>query len=102
MAARAASTSARRSVTPAQAPGTENPVGIPPEEDPQRDLKEFSTYVFNDAQQTWTQIFDQEGADYEPAQLYLYANAVRPTAAARRPRRSGRSTARPTSASIWI
>ncbi len=60
-----------------QAPGTENPVGIPAEEDPQRDLKEFSTFVFNDAQQTWTQIFKQEGADYEPATLYLYANAVR-------------------------
>jgi len=61
----------------AQAPGTENPVGIPPEEDPQRDLKEFSTYVFNDAQGTWGRIFDQEGASYDAAQLYLYANAVR-------------------------
>jgi uncharacterized protein len=61
----------------AQAPGTEDPVGIPPEEDPQRDLKEFSTYVFNDAQGTWSQIFRQEGADYRDAQLYLYANAVR-------------------------
>ena len=61
----------------AQASGTENPVGIPPEEDPQRDLKEFSTYVFNDAQGTWDRIFDQEGERYDPAQLYLYANAVR-------------------------
>jgi predicted metalloprotease len=60
-----------------QAPGTSNPVGIPPEEDPQRDLKEFSTYVFNDAQGTWNKIFGQEGADYRDAQLYLYANAVR-------------------------
>jgi predicted metalloprotease len=60
-----------------QASGTDNPVGIPPEEDPQRDLKEFSTYVFNDTQATWSQIFNQEGADYRDAQLYLYANAVR-------------------------
>ncbi len=63
--------------TGVQAPGTDNPVGIPPEEDPQRDLKDFSTFVFNDTQQTWEQIFKQEGADYRPATLYLYANAVR-------------------------
>jgi hypothetical protein len=60
-----------------QAPGTANPVGIPADEDPQRDLKEFSTFVFNDTQQTWAEIFKQEGAGYEPATLYLYANAVR-------------------------
>ena len=61
----------------ATAPGTENPVGIPPDEDPQRDLKEFSTYVFNDTQDTWKRIFEQRGEGYDPAQLYLYANAVR-------------------------
>ncbi|HEY8001428.1 MAG TPA: neutral zinc metallopeptidase, partial [Solirubrobacterales bacterium] len=37
----------------------------------------FSTFVFNDTQQTWAEIFKQEGAGYEPATLYLYANAVR-------------------------
>ena len=61
----------------ATAPGTENPIGIPPDEDPQRDLKEFSTYVFNDTQDTWKRIFEQRGEGYDPAQLYLYANAVR-------------------------
>ena len=60
-----------------QAPGSGDPVGIPPDEDPQRDLKEFSTYVFNDTQQTWNQIFKQQGPSYDQAQLYLYANAVR-------------------------
>ena len=60
-----------------QAPGTANPVGIPADEDPQRDLKDFSTFVFNDAQGTWAKIFRQEGASYQPATLYLYANAVR-------------------------
>lgn len=60
-----------------QAPGTENPVGIPADEDPQRDLKEFSTFVFNDGQQTWDQIFKGQGGGYRPATLYLYANAVR-------------------------
>jgi len=60
-----------------QAPGAGNPVGIPPEEDPQRDLKEFSTYVFNDTQDVWAKVFDQQGSNYRPATLYLYANAVR-------------------------
>src|SRR5215208_3746714 len=36
-----------------QAPGADDPAPIPPEEDPQRDIKEFSTYVFNDVQNTW-------------------------------------------------
>ncbi|HLM30845.1 MAG TPA: neutral zinc metallopeptidase [Solirubrobacterales bacterium] len=61
----------------AQAPGTANPVGIPPEEDPQRDLKDFSAYVFNDVQDTWAAVFRKDGERYEHAQLYLYANAVR-------------------------
>ena len=63
--------------TGVEAPGTSNPVGIPPEEDPQRDLKDFSTYVFNDTQDVWSNIFKQEGKAYKPATLYLYANAVR-------------------------
>src|SRR4029079_780966 len=57
--------------------GAQNPVGLPPDEDPQRDLKEFSTFVFNDTQDVWARIFGQEGASYRPATLYLYANAVR-------------------------
>ena len=60
-----------------QAPGAQNPVGIPPGEDPQRDLKEFSTFVFNDTQDVWRKVFDQQGAAYKPATLYLYSNAVR-------------------------
>jgi uncharacterized protein len=60
----------------AQAPGADDPAPIPPEEDPQRDLKEFSTYVFNDTQGTWSKIFSAEGRDYERAQLVLYSQAV--------------------------
>jgi predicted metalloprotease len=59
-----------------QAPGADDPAPIPPEEDPQRDLKEFSVYVFNDAQQTWSAIFDEDGHGYERAQLVLYSGAV--------------------------
>ena len=84
------------------APGSQNPVGIPPDEDPQRDLKEFSTFVFNDTQDAWAKIFGQEGGVVPPRRpSYLYRER-RPyrTAAARRPRPWGRSTARPTSAYI--
>ena len=59
-----------------QAPGADDEAPIPPEQDPQRDLKEFSTYVFNDAQDTWTQTFEGDGRDYERAQLVLYSQAV--------------------------
>jgi predicted metalloprotease len=62
--------------TGAQAPGADNPAPIPPEQDPQRDLKEFSVYVFNDAQQTWTSIFKEDGKAYDRAELVLYADAV--------------------------
>jgi uncharacterized protein len=57
-----------------EAPG--QPAGIPPSEDPQRDLKDFSGYVFTDAQQTWQQTFRREGRQYENAQLVLYRSAV--------------------------
>jgi predicted metalloprotease len=60
----------------AQAPGADDPAPIPPDQDPQRDLKEFSTYVFNDVQNTWTAIFKKEGKSYDHAQLVLYSNAV--------------------------
>ncbi len=45
----------------AQAPGADDPAPIPPEQDPQRDLKEFSTYVFEDAQDTWAGPFRGDG-----------------------------------------
>ncbi len=62
--------------TGAQAPGADDPAPIPPEQDPQRDLKEFSVYVFNDAQQTWTSIFKEDSKAYDRAELVLYSDAV--------------------------
>jgi predicted metalloprotease len=53
------------------------PVAIPPSEDPERDLKDFSTYVFTDAQKTWEQIFNRAGQPYEHAKLVLYRDGVR-------------------------
>lgn len=58
------------------APGAGDPSPIPTAEDPQRDLKDFSTYVFSDAQQTWQGTLARDGDSYDRAELVLYANAV--------------------------
>lgn len=58
-------------------PGADSPAPLPPGEDPQKDLKDFSAYVFNDAQDTWKDAFAEDGARYSPAQLVFYADAVR-------------------------
>jgi predicted metalloprotease len=60
----------------AQAPGAGNPQPIPRAEDPQRDLKDFSVYVFEDTQRTWAATFENEGKPYEHAHLVLYSGAV--------------------------
>jgi hypothetical protein len=54
-------------------PGQE---GIPPSQDPQRDLKDFSTYVFTDAQRSWQRTFAADGEPYEQAQLVLFSGGV--------------------------
>jgi predicted metalloprotease len=56
------------------APG--QPVAIPPSEDPERDLKDFSTYVFTDAQKMWEQTFRGADQRYENARLVLYRDGV--------------------------
>jgi uncharacterized protein len=59
-----------------QAPGADDESPIPPGEDPQRDLFEFSDYVFNDAQSTWAETFRADGDAYDRAQLVVYSNQV--------------------------
>ena len=56
------------------APG--QPAGIPPAQDPERQLKDFSSYVFTDAQDTWRGTFERDGRDYGRAQLVLYRDGV--------------------------
>ena len=58
------------------APGAGDPQPIPPGEDPQRDLKDFSTYVFVDAQKTWKGTFREDGDRYGDAELVLFSDAV--------------------------
>jgi predicted metalloprotease len=60
----------------AQAPGAGDPQPIPPGQDPQRDLKDFSTYVFEDSQEVWQRSLRSGGEGYDNAQLVLYSGAV--------------------------
>jgi len=60
----------------ATAPGASNPQPLPPGEDPQADLKDFSAYVFDDAQDVWKGTFDRGDQSYDRAQLVLYSGAV--------------------------
>jgi uncharacterized protein len=49
---------------------------IPASQDPDRDLADFSIYVFNNAQATWDRVFSQQGERYDRAKLVLYRDAV--------------------------
>jgi predicted metalloprotease len=60
----------------AQAPDASNPQPLPAGQDPQRDLKNFSTYVFVDSQKTWDESFSNDGEPYHKAELVLYSGAV--------------------------
>jgi predicted metalloprotease len=51
--------------------------GIPAAQDPERDLKDFSSYVFSNSLDTWEKLFGQEGQQFERAKLVLYRGAVR-------------------------
>ena len=58
-----------------QAPGA-GARGIPAAQDPERDLKEFSSYVFTNSLDTWETLFAEEGTRFERAKLVLYRDAV--------------------------
>jgi predicted metalloprotease len=57
---------------------TQSPGGqaIPPGQDPDRDLRDFSVYVFDDTQATWEKTFKAQGQPYEHAKLVLYRDGV--------------------------
>src|SRR3954471_1615256 len=50
--------------------------GIPAAQDPERDVKEFSAYVFSNTLDTWTRIFREEGKPFDRAKVVLYRDAV--------------------------
>jgi uncharacterized protein len=49
---------------------------IPRDQDPERDLRDFSAYVFTRAQESWQRVFDRQGRSYDRAQMVLYRDAV--------------------------
>jgi predicted metalloprotease len=58
-----------------QAPGA-GAQGIPASEDPERDLKDFSGYVFTRNLNVWERLFDGSGRPFERAKLVLYRSGV--------------------------
>jgi predicted metalloprotease len=59
-----------------QAPAPGETQGIPAAQDPERDLKDFSTYVFSSTLDTWAGIFKQQGNGFQRAKVVLYRDAV--------------------------
>jgi predicted metalloprotease len=59
-----------------QAPGVSDPRGIPASQDPDRDLKDFSVYVFERTQQVWQKTLTDQGEPYQHAKLVLYRGGV--------------------------
>jgi uncharacterized protein len=57
---------------------TRAPAGgaIPADQDPDRDLKDFSAYVFTVAQRTWETTFARNGDQYRRAKLVLFSGGV--------------------------
>jgi predicted metalloprotease len=53
-----------------------NAQGIPADQDPEKDFKDFSSYVFVTAQQGWQTAFQQSGKQYDKAKLVIYRNGV--------------------------
>jgi uncharacterized protein len=51
--------------------------GIPAARDPERDLKDFSAYVFTNTLDTWEQLFREDGESFQRAKVVLYRQAVR-------------------------
>ena len=80
-------------------PGVGDGGGIPPSEDPQADLKDFSSYVFTDTQDVWEGILAEDGSATSAPSWSSTPTPSAPVAAATRPPQSGPSTARRTSAS---
>jgi predicted metalloprotease len=59
-----------------EAPQAPDSRGIPADQDPERDLKDFSSYVFIRVQDTWEDTFKRAGEPYERAKMVLYRGGV--------------------------
>ena len=56
--------------------GDPGSAAIPASQDPERDLRDFSAYVFTRAQEDWERRFERDGKRYERAKLVLYRDGV--------------------------
>jgi predicted metalloprotease len=61
---------------PAPAAPTADGGGIPAAQDPDRDLKDFSGYVFSNTLDTWEKLFRAQGNGFQRAKVVLYRDAV--------------------------
>jgi predicted metalloprotease len=59
-----------------QSPQAAEAQEIPADQDPEADLKDFSSYVFIRVQDTWEEIFQRSGRQYQRAKLVLYRGGV--------------------------
>ena len=50
--------------------------GIPAAQDPERELKDFSVYVFSNTLDTWAKLFQDQGNGFQRAKVVLYRDAV--------------------------
>jgi len=57
-------------------PGANDPAPLPAGQDPDRNLRDFSAYVFNDTQNVWHEAFQKDDRPWKDAQLVLYSGAV--------------------------
>ena len=61
---------------PTDAPVAADAQEIPAAQDPERDLRDFSAYVFSNVQDSWEKTFAASNRRYERAQVVLYRDAV--------------------------
>ena len=59
-----------------QTPQAPDGTSIPAAQDPEKDLKDFSSYVFIRVQDTWAETFRRAGEQYDRSQLVLYRGGV--------------------------
>lgn len=60
-----------------QAPGVDDSGEAPPQgPDPEADLVSFVSFVLDDAQAAWTDVFQRSGTTYAPAELVLFREAT--------------------------
>jgi predicted metalloprotease len=57
-------------------PGAAEGTSVSGAPDPEAEVVSFVSFVFDDAQATWTQLFAESGRTYRPAQLVLFRDAT--------------------------